>query len=419
MGKGRSLGDALTQERRPLDSRDRALVRELCYGVLREGHWLEALLRPLLHHPVTDIDLHALLLVGLYQLAILGTPPHAAVAETVAAADQIGKGRAKGLVNAVLRGYLRDPARCMARGEGDPSAFYRHPRWWLELLQRTYPDYWPAIVAANNSRPPLVLRVNRRRLSRDDYLAILAEAGVAASPHPLAPDGVELAVPQGVEDIPGFANGQVSVQDAAAQLAAPLLELAPGQRLLDACAAPGGKTGHLLEIAPPGTTLWALDQEEERLTRVTENLARLGDEPGITTRVVAGDGACPANWWDGQPFQRLLVDAPCSATGVVRRHPDMKWLRRESDLPRLAAGQRRLLEALWPLLAPGGILLYVTCSIAPTENDEQMQRFLADHPEAQEYPWPASWGLPRPVGRQILPGEQGMDGFYFARLIKT
>ncbi|CAK0774492.1 Ribosomal RNA small subunit methyltransferase B [Gammaproteobacteria bacterium] len=418
IGAGRSLTEVLATIPLPLAARDRALTRELCYGVLRHGLLLDVVLRSLVRRPLKEQDpvLRGLLLSGLYQLVHLKTPPHAAVGETVAATAELGQPWAKGFVNGVLRAFQRDSSTLLKRARHtNPAAASGHPAWWLAALQTAYPEHWTATIAADNEHPPLVLRVNRRRTTSADYLAELSAAGIGASPHPFAPEAVVLDEPRAVEEIPGFREGRVSVQDAAAQFAASLLEVGPGQRVLDACAAPGGKTGHLLEIAPPDGEVWALDRDETRLARVKDNLARLG----LTAHLVIGDATSSADWWDGRPFDRILLDAPCSATGIVRRHPDIKWLRRVTDIPNLAEYQRRLAESLWPLLIPGGVLLYATCSVLTAENAGMVQNFLAAHPDAQERPLSVPWGLARTVGRQILPGQDGMDGFYYACLTKT
>ena len=418
MGAKRSLTDVLATTTLPASARDRALTRELCYGVLRHGLRLEVVLRLLARRPQADQDpvLQALLLCGLYQLIYLKTPPHAAVSATVAAASELGLPWAKGFVNGVLRAFQRDAEGLLARAEQtDPAAATNHPAWWLAALQTAYPAQWPSIIAAGNGRPPLVLRVNSRRITRVDYLAKLHAAGIGAAPHVVVPGAVILEEARAVEDVPGFREGLVSVQDAAAQCAAPLLEVAAGQRVLDACAAPGGKTGHLIEIAPEDCEIWALERDPLRRSRIDENLARLG----LSAHVVTGDAAESGRWWDGRPFDRILLDAPCSATGIVRRHPDIKWLRRATDIASLAAYQGQLVEALWPLLAPGGVLLYTTCSILPTENECVLQPFLAAHPDAQERPLALRWGEVRAMGRQILPGLHDMDGFYYACLTKA
>ncbi len=415
LGEGRSLAVALPPALERAAPRDRGLLRELCYGVCRWQPELQLLLDGLLDRPLDSREpvARALLLIGLYQLRHLRIPDHAAVAETVAAARQLRKPWAASLTNAVLRSFLRRRAELLARVEADAEARTAHPRWLLEWLQRDWPDDWPAIVAANNARPPFAVRVNPQRLSRNDYCSQLAAVGKVAEPVAMVATALALAEPVEAAALPGFAEGWVSVQDAAAQLAAPLLAVEPGMRVLDACAAPGGKTAHLLECAPD-LDLTALDQAAERLERVRDNLNRLR----LEARLVAGDATCPADWWDGVPYSRILVDAPCSATGVIRRHPDIKLLRRETDIAALADRQRAMLTALWPLLRPGGRLLYATCSVLRQENEQVVAAFLAARPEAREHRIAADWGRALGHGRQILPGEAGMDGFYYAVLVK-
>ncbi|KAB2935759.1 MAG: 16S rRNA (cytosine(967)-C(5))-methyltransferase RsmB [Candidatus Contendobacter sp.] len=415
LGEGRSLAVALPPALERAAPRDRGLLRELCYGVCRWQPELQLLLDGLLDRPLDSREpvARALLLIGLYQLRHLRIPDHAAVAETVAAARQLRKPWAASLTNAVLRSFLRRRAELLARVEADAEARTAHPRWLLEWLQRDWPDDWPAIVAANNARPPFAVRVNPQRLSRNDYCSQLAAVGKVAEPVAMVATALALAEPVEAAALPGFAEGWVSVQDAAAQLAAPLLAVEPGMRVLDACAAPGGKTAHLLECAPD-LDLTALDQAAERLERVRDNLNRLR----LEARLVAGDATCPADWWDGVPYSRILVDAPCSATGVIRRHPDIKLLRRETDIAALTDRQRAMLTALWPLLRPGGRLLYATCSVLRQENEQVVAAFLAARPEAREHRIAADWGRALGHGRQILPGEAGMDGFYYAVLVK-
>ncbi|MEW5887170.1 MAG: 16S rRNA (cytosine(967)-C(5))-methyltransferase RsmB [Pseudomonadota bacterium] len=316
-------------------------------------------------------------------------PTHTLVDQAVAALRPLRLPVAlKGLINACLRRFVRERAALRAQALRDPVARWNHPLWWLELLQRDHPQHWEQIVAANQRAAPMVLRVNRRRCSRADYLQHLMQAGQAATPW--GADGVRLAQPLPVEQLPGWAQGWVSVQDGAAQLAAPLLLAAPTPplRILDACAAPGGKSAHLLEAA--AVELWALDLEPQRCARIAHNLQRLG----LQAQVRCGDAADPGPWWDGQPFDAILLDAPCSASGIVRRHPDVLWLRRPSDIAQLAAQQRRLLEALWPLLRPGGHLLYATCSVFVAEGEGVVQAFVQHRSEAQRLPAPG----------QLLPG---------------
>ncbi|TCK16791.1 16S rRNA m(5)C-967 methyltransferase [Thiogranum longum] len=414
--QGESLAGILNAEMAALnDPRQRAFTRELVLGTLRWRNRLEFFLGKLLQKPLRkkDRDLHALLLVGLYQVLMLDTADHAAVSETVDLARHTGKSWAAGLVNGVLRNALRQSDSLLAEADTVPTARWSSPDWWIKQLQHDWPDHWQQILEGGNQRAPMVLRVNSQQSSREAYIELLLEEGIGARPHALVDSAIELDMPVPVDSLPGFRAGSVSVQDAAAQLAAPQLMLEPGQRVLDACAAPGGKTGHIAEVVPDASLL-ALDNTPNRLENVEENLQRLK----LKAETVCADAGATGDWWDGRQFDRILLDAPCSASGVVRRHPDIKQLRRESDLPRLSAQQRRLLNALWPLLAPGGILLYVTCSVFRCENTTVVEAFMAEHDDAAELPLEAEWGQPLSVGRQLLPGEQGMDGFYYARLIK-
>ena len=417
LGEGRSLTMAFPSasalER--IDPRDRGLLHELCYGVCRWQPQLQALLDLLLERPLDPREplVQGLLLAGLYQLHHLRIPEHATVAETVTAARQLHKPWAVNLCNAVLRSFLRRRTELLAQVENNAAARTAHPRWLLERLQHDWPDDWPTMVAANNTRPPFALRVNPRHLSREDYQFRLATAGKEAQPAAPVATALILAEPVEPMTLPGFAAGWVSVQDAAAQLAAPLLNLQPGLRVLDACAAPGGKTGHILECVPT-LDLTALDQDAGRLERVRENLSRLR----LNARLIAGNARRPADWWDGVPYDRILLDAPCSATGVIRRHPDIKLLRRDADIAALAREQQALLSSLWPLLRPGGRLLYATCSVLRQENEQVVAAFLASQPDAGELPMAANWGRALSHGRQILPGEADMDGFYYAVLVK-
>ena len=415
LGEGRSLTTVLPPALECAAPLDRGLLQELCYGVCRWQPQLQAVLDRLLQRPLpsTERSVHALLLVGLYQLWHLRIPDHAVVAETVAAVRTLRKPRMAGLINAVLRNALRRRAELAALIEADLEARSAHPRWLLERLQQDWPEDWTAIVIANNARPSFTLRVNRLQVDRESYQQQLATIGKIAEPSLLVETALTLTESVDPAGLPGFTEGWLSVQDAAAQLAAPLLDLQPEMRGLDACAAPGGKTSHLLECAPK-IDLTALDQDAERLRRVRDNLNRLR----LSARLIAGDARRPSDWWDGVAYDRILLDAPCSATGVIRRHPDIKLLRRAGDIAALAGQQRAILTSLWPLLKPGGRLLYATCSVLRQENDQVIAAFLAAHPDAKEQPINACWGRALAHGRQILPGEAGMDGFYYALLIK-
>lgn len=421
---GRSLDAALDATRvrlPPAQAREAGLLQELCYGSLRYAIQLDALLKDLLHKPLRerDGDIQALLLIGLYQLLYMRVPAHAAVNLTVAAADELDKSWARNLINAVLRGLQRDEPALRRRIQEDERLRLSHPDWLLAALRAAWPQDVEAVCLANNTHPPMTLRVQLKRQTRADCLRELGGAGLAAHEVAGVDSAVTLETPAPVERVPGFVDGRVSVQDAAAQLAAPWLDAQPGQRVLDACAAPGGKTAHLLERTPD-LDLTAVDRDPVRLRRVQENLDRLG----LAARIMAGDAARPADWWDGQVYDRILLDAPCSGTGVIRRHPDIKAHRRPEDIAQLAAGQAALLDALWPLLAPEGKLLYVTCSILPQENEQQIQAFLGRTPAAVLLPLPAGIGRARAAGLQILPGEHGsgpgsgLDGFYYACLAK-
>ncbi|MBH3356600.1 16S rRNA (cytosine(967)-C(5))-methyltransferase RsmB [Pseudomonas guariconensis] len=411
-----SLNSSLPAQLDKVEERDRGLVQDLAFGTARWQPRLDLLAAQLLQKPfkAADADVQALLLVGLYQLFYTRIPAHAAIGETVGCADKLKKPWAKGLLNAVLRRAQREGEALLADMERDPVVRTAHPRWLQKALKACWPQQWEAICAANNAHPPMILRVNRRHHSRDAYLALLTEAGISASPCQYSRDGILLAEACDVRGLPGFAEGWVSVQDEAAQLAADLMELAPGQRVLDACCAPGGKTCHLLEAESGLAEVVAIDLEAKRLARVRENLDRLQ----LDAQLIACDARDTASWWDGEPFQRILLDAPCSATGVIRRHPDIKLTRQADDIPALAALQGELLDALWPTLEVGGMLVYATCSSLPTENTEVIEAFLARTPGARELDLALEAGLRQPHGRQLLAQEGGHDGFYYAKLIK-
>lgn len=395
-------------------SNDRAFVQALCYGVLRWYWRLEKLLTLLTRKPIKDERIHLLALIGLYQLRYMRVKAHAAVGETVAAAGTRASW-AKPLLNGILRTYQRDQARLEAACDSDEAAAFAHPRWLTEQFRRDWPDRYRGLLEQNNEPPPLTLRVNRLKQTPEDYLERLSRANIQARTSALCPTALTLEQALSVESIPGFAAGEVSVQDGAAQFAAALMNLQPGQRVLDLCAAPGGKTAHLLETCPDLGEVVAVDVSAPRLGRVRENLDRLG----LDARLIAGDATQARDWWDGRPFDRILVDAPCSGTGVIRRHPDIKLLRQPGDIPQLALNQQRILDAAWTLLAPGGLLLYATCSVLRAENEAAIGLFLARHGDAREIPIIADWGHPVRHGRQILTGEDGFDGFYYSRLDKA
>ncbi len=413
--EGRSLSDLLPEARRGLISRDQALLAELVQGTCRWFHRLDFLADMLLERPfkARDRELQALLLVGLYQLTFTRIPPHAAVNETAQATRRLHRRWAAGLVNAVLRRFQRERARLEEAALREPTARYSQPAWFIEAMQRSWPDQADAILSGLLERPPFILRVDLQRTTREEQAARLARVGIACRPVQGVPSALRLdrAVP--VSRLPGFDQGLVSVQDAGAQLAAPLLDLRPGMRVLDACAAPGGKTGHLLEQAPD-LSLVAVDADPVRLERVEENLARLGR----SAELWVGDAANPAPPWGGRRYHRILADVPCTATGVMRRHPDIRLLRRPQDLSELVERQRRILDALWRLLLPGGKLLYATCSLLPEENEAQVSAFLARQQDARALPLVGPPGLATGHGLQLLPLTRETDGFYYALLEK-
>jgi len=414
--QGKSLTDALSLSE-DLEPRERAFCRELCYGTLRWYDRLNAILTQLLKKPFKpkDIDITVLALLGLYQIIYLSTPDHAAVSETVNLCRSGKKSWAKGVLNGVLRNFLRNRESLESNADQDWEQRYSHPSWLVQQLKSDWGKRIESILSANNHYPPMSIRVNQKNTTRDDYLSQLKESGIAASKNPFNTVGLTLEHSVNVDQLPDFWQGASSVQDSAAQLAAELLDIKDGQRVLDVCAAPGGKTAHILENAPGSIDLLAIDIDERRNQRVIENLQRLK----LNAEVMTVDALEPNEWFDGTPFQRILLDAPCSATGVIRRHPDIKVLRKLSDIPTLVKLQNALLNAIWPLLDKKGVLLYATCSILSAENSQQMSAFMAEHPDAKEIKINAEWGQACEHGRQILPGENNMDGFYYACLTKT
>lgn len=389
---------------------DRALLAALVFGALRWHYRLEWQASRLLARPLKGGQerLAALLRIGLLQLQELRIPAHAAVSATVDATQLLGLRDAAGLVNAVLRRYQRERDELAREEQCSAEARFAHPLWLIDALRTDYPQDWERILVANNAAPPMWLRVNALRTTRAAYLAKLERAGLAAAAATDVASAVRLEQPVAVDALPGFAAGEVSVQDLSAQHAAVLLDLAPGQRILDACAAPGGKTGHILELTAGRSAVWAVDRDPERLALVGDNLERLG----LSAQLVAGDATAPAAWWDGEPFDRILVDAPCSAIGVIRRHPDIKVLRQPANVDRVVALQREMLRALWPLLADGGLLLYATCTVLKRENDDQIAVFRRTEPRLEA---PAAGAV---ASRQLLPGEAQGDGFYYAWIRK-
>jgi 16S rRNA (cytosine967-C5)-methyltransferase len=395
----------------PAARRDLALCREIAFGLCRWYFALSALLTQRLQKPLRarDRDIEIVLLIGLYQVLVMQTGAHAAVNETVKLALAQKKKWASGLVNAVLRGVLRENLALAASADAQAYA-----QWMREKLQADWVGQSEAILHAGNQRPPMTLRVDTRQIDVELQLSALVAQGIGARRHSEVDGAIELDSACDVADLPGFGEGKLSVQDAAAQLAAQLLDCKPGAHVLDACAAPGGKTMHLLQRYP-AIELDALDSSAARLDRLRQNLQRSGH----SARILVGDAAVVTDWYDGRQYDAILADVPCSASGVLRRHPDIKLLRRESDIIPLCAQQAKILDALWPLLKPGGKMLYSTCSIFKDENETQVAEFLQRHPDALEISLEAAnWGELRPHGRQILPGTSNMDGFYYALLTR-
>lgn len=413
---GRSLDQVLATGTRDGNDRDRALAAELSFGVCRWYRRLDALVSALLKKPFKprDRDLHVLLLVGAYQLLYSRVPAHAALSTTVECSRGLGKAWASKLINAVLRRLQRDQAELSDRVDADAAVRFAQPDWLAAAIRGAWPMQAEAVFEALQQRPPMVLRVALRRIARAEYAQQLAAAGIPARPHPSVPSALALDKAVAVETLPGFDDGLVSVQDAGAQLAASCLDLHAGQHVLDACAAPGGKTLELLQSCDD-LRLTALDIDAQRLGRVGENLQR----GGVAAELLQGDAAQPDGTdWGTASYQRILVDAPCSATGVMRRHPDIRLLRRADDIASLVSRQAAILDALWPLLAPGGRMLYVTCSLLPDENQLQVDRFLQRHADAQAVELPTVPGSPAGKGVQLLPGVDATDGFFYAALVK-
>ncbi len=398
MEDGRNLNQVLDESLRRKSvwtPSQRAALQDLSYGTLRYYGQLNAVLNLLLHKHMTDHRISYLLLVALYQLQYSRAAQHAVVDHAVRSADILNP-KIRGLVNAILRNFLRNQSDLLAQAAKNPEGRYSYPQWWIDEIKEQYGDM--AMLDEGNGHPPMTLRVNRRRGTADEYLASLIAQEIPA--RLVEPDALQLEKPVSVDKLPGFFEGRVSVQDAGAQYAARLLDVKNGMRVLDACAAPGGKTAHILELADVEMT--ALDKDEKRLHRVQENLQRLN----LGATLLTGDAANPADWWDGKPYDRILADVPCSATGVVRRHPDIKWLRRKKDIASFAVQQRDILNSLWKLLATDGLLLYATCSVFKQENQDVVDDFLAKTPEARQFP---------AVGGQLLPCSDH-DGFFYALL---
>ncbi len=412
---GQSLS-VLKHQADKLDARERALCLELVQGVLRWRWRLEFYLQHYLQKPLRnkDRDLQLLLLLALYEVTQLHTPDYASVNEAVQLTRALGKPWASALVNGVLRQCVRDQQHSTLPEPDNDSARYSHPGWLLARIKTDWPQHWQAILEANNHRAPLWLRVNASQSTVANYQQQLSTHGLAGQSHPLASEALSLEQACDVTGLPGFAEGRVSVQDASAQMAAHVLAARAGERVLDLCAAPGGKTCHLLELQPDLRVV-AVDIEAERMQRVQQNLARIG----VQAECIVADARDSESWWDGVAFDRILLDAPCSASGVIRRHPDIKSLRRDDDIAALVELQQQILRAAWSALKPGGELFYVTCSVLRAENEQQIEAFLSSQPQAQELAIDASLGIACAHGRQCLPGDNGGDGFYFARLKKS
>ncbi|WP_353569827.1 16S rRNA (cytosine(967)-C(5))-methyltransferase RsmB [Candidatus Albibeggiatoa sp. nov. BB20] len=413
-----SLSDSLDNHLPALtDKRERALAQELAYGVMRWLPRLDAILKQLLRKPFKekDFDIEALLLIGLYQQIYLRIPPHAAISATVEITRLLKKNWATQLANGVLRSFQRNSVELLQQVDKNDTERHAHPQWILKRLQKDWPEHWQAIAEANNQRPPMNLRINLRKTSREAYLKLLETQQITAQASLHIDSGIQLEKAMDVKLLPNFSEGWVSVQDNAAQLAAHLLDVPPQATVLDACAAPGGKTAHLLERYDIDTLI-SVDNQQNRIEQIHNTLQRLG----LTAKVVCADVSQPDTWWDKNQFDRILLDVPCSASGVIRRHPDIKYLRQASDIASLVKHQAEILNASWDLLKPNGKLLYATCSVFKEENDLQIQNFITQHPDSKAQILPDTWGHAQIIGRQILPcDKECFDGFYYACLLKT
>lgn len=414
--KGRSLADELPQQIAKVDNKDKGLLQELCYGVLRHLPELEHDVRQFIKKPLTGKQRvgHFLLLVGVYQIKYTRIPDHAAFNETVSACKPLKCEHLKGVVNGILRNFQRhqtnEDGNDTSKELPLPVAF-NHPSWFIKKVQAAYPDKWQSILNANMQRPPMWLRVNQQHNQLEHYLTLLNQVDIEYTLIDKLSSAICLKTAVDVNKLPGFSEGWVSIQDGAAQQAARLLDCQPDDNVLDCCAAPGGKTCHILELTPDIEAMTAIDVEAPRLERVKENLQRLN----LKAKVIAADAASTETWWDGKLYDRILLDAPCSGTGVIRRHPDIKWLRKKDDISVLTQLQQSILKSIWSLLKPGGTLLYATCSILPEENSEQIQQFISENSDAELMKMPETLNT---IGWQILPDHHDMDGFYYAKLLK-
>lgn len=413
----KSLTAVLSKYSQDTPHDQQAMVHSLCYGVCRHFFSVNALSKMLLDKPLPENarSIHALLWVGLYQLAYTDTSDHAAINETVEAASQLKSSKFKGVLNAILRRFQREKESLLADLASSEVPAYEHPKWLIKALKKAWPDHWQTICTEANKQAPMALRVNTNLQSVSEYLQTLLNSGIKALEGECALTSIYLKQPISVSKLPGFSEGSCSVQDEAAQLSAQLLTPQKGERVLDACCAPGGKTCHLLEHVNNDAEVVAIDADSNRLVRVHENLARLG----LSADVKQGEAQSPENWWDGKPFDRILLDVPCSATGVIRRHPDIKLLRQKEDIDNLAALQQSILRKAWELLKPGGTLLYATCSILPVENRDNVQQFLAFQSDAELVPLTLSTGVDTGFGQQLFPQQGGHDGFFYALLKKA
>lgn len=418
LGQHGSLKAHLPEALKQCPVEERPLLQQLCYGTLRELYRLNALAESLLQRPFreADLDLQALLLIGLYQLRSMRIPAHAAVNETVNAITDLNKPWARKLFNAVLRRYQREQQTLEQGLEQHPGFRCNHPQWMIDKLSHNWPGQWQEILQQNDRQAPMTLRINKRLLTRDKALALLSEHSIDAYPGQFCDSAIYLEHAVDIARIPGFEQGYFSVQDEAAQLACELLACQPGDRVLDACAAPGGKLCHLLEANPQLGEVVAVEMEPARAERIRDNLARLHLASECLLHL--GD-ASASSWWDGKLFDRILVDAPCSGTGVIRRNPDIKLLRRNEDIVALADMQLAILGNLWPMLKPGGRLVYATCSVFSQENERVIERFAKQHSDLQIEPIAADWGIQGHYGRQLFPQERGHDGFFYAVLTKA
>lgn len=405
-----SLASLMPEASREIASKDKGLFQELVFGTCRWYFSLEHIHNQFLKKPLSKQDAIAstLLKVGAYQLLWMRIPTHAAINETVEAAKQLGQNKLSGLINAVLRKISSLSLEADAE-----QARMSHPIWLQEKISHNWPEHARSIFEQNNTHPPMTLRVNTQKSTPKDYLDLLVKHEIEAAPCSYAPNGISLVTPCDVKQLPFFDDGFVSVQDEAAQLCCDLLDLAPNLNVLDACAAPGGKTCAMLETEPT-LAVTALDSDAKRSTRIKENLNRLS----LKASVLVADALKPDTWWNGDRYDRILLDAPCSATGVIRRHPDIKLLRKQDDIKQLADIQLKLLHSLWPSLKENGKLLYATCSIFPQENSRVIERFLKQENTAKLEQIKSEWGIDTGFGRQLMPQKNGHDGFFYACLRK-